>query len=161
LLANQPKTKGHIVKKILYLFIITLLFSCSSTKQKKINWNNFFEKTYIANADSMLAIDSNTIDKKEGNYVAPIINYDDTRKHLNFPQEAIDWKLTGDVIVRVLVSEKGEIKNLFIEHSDHEIFNKPAVYAILNTRITPAYDENDKPVQCWISIPIKFRHPTK
>jgi TonB family protein len=72
-----------------------------------------------------------------------------------YPQSAIKKKITGLVILRVLVSKTGKpIKTLIIK-ADNKIFIEPAKEAAMKTTFTPAI-KNGQPVLCWINIPFKF-----
>ncbi len=75
-----------------------------------------------------------------------------------FPVEAAKKRLTGTVVIRVLVNKEGRPQKTQIVMSSNKIFEQPAVDAVMKTLFTPAM-QNKKPIMCWVNIPYKFNYP--
>lgn len=76
---------------------------------------------------------------------------------IKYPDMARRAGVEGQVIVRVLVDAKGKAKKTLIEYTDNELLNDAAVKAIQEYgTFTPAI-QNEQPIMCWVSIPIRFR----
>ncbi len=72
-----------------------------------------------------------------------------------YPEELKSEELEGEVILEVTISEKGEVLEVKVKASDHDLFTRSAVAAMKQTRFTPAL-KNGMPVPARIDIPIKF-----
>lgn len=86
----------------------------------------------------------------------PYIDLYKLAKNVVYPKDAKSAGIEGEVIVRVLVSPKGECEECFVESSTNKIFNESALEAVKKTEFTPAVS-NGKKVYCWISIPIQYK----
>ncbi|MCU0424716.1 MAG: energy transducer TonB [Candidatus Kapabacteria bacterium] len=86
----------------------------------------------------------------------PYIEIRDLQRRVVYPEMAKRAGIQGIVIVRVLVSKDGKPKKYVIERSDSELLNNSASDAVMNSRFTPAIQQN-RPVECWVSIPIAYR----
>lgn len=76
---------------------------------------------------------------------------------IKYPDMARRASVEGQVIVRVLVDAKGKVKKTLIEYTDNELLNDAALKAIQEYgTFTPAI-QNEQPIMCWVSIPIRFR----
>lgn len=78
------------------------------------------------------------------------------QKSVEYPELARRAGIEGQVIIRVLVDGSGKIKKTLVEYSDNEMLNNAAINAIKGATFTPAI-QNGQPIQCWVSIPIKFK----
>lgn len=72
-----------------------------------------------------------------------------------YPEIAQRAGLTGQVVLRVLVSKEGKPIKTQVMKADNEIFVEAAKEAAMKTLFTPAI-QNGKPITCWVNIPYKF-----
>jgi len=72
-----------------------------------------------------------------------------------YPRLGIDAGIEGKVTVRMLVDKNGRVKKAFIQSSDVEIFNDPALEAALHYVFTPAI-QNGRAIPVWVSVPFRF-----
>ncbi len=86
----------------------------------------------------------------------PWVDLSVLQKAIKYPEEVRHKGIEGKVILRVLVSAQGNVKNVFVENSDNNILNESAINAVKNTKFTPAVKEG-KSIDCWITIPIEFK----
>jgi TonB family protein len=77
---------------------------------------------------------------------------------IEYPALARMQNVEGRVIVRVLVTEAGEIGKVIILESTSAIFEFPTISAIFRSKAVekPAM-KDDKPVALWVSIPVVFK----
>ncbi len=74
-----------------------------------------------------------------------------------YPDLARRAGVEGTVVLRVLVDKDGSVRRMVIESSDNQLLNPAAEDAIKKYgKFTPAI-QNQQPIQCWVSIPIRFR----
>lgn len=74
----------------------------------------------------------------------------------HYPEQARKKGIEGTVYVKMLVSEKGVVKNAQVIQSDAEILNKASIDAAMKWRFTPGA-KNGKAVSTWIVLPFKFK----
>lgn len=86
----------------------------------------------------------------------PFLDIRELQKLVVYPEVAKRAGIEGRVFVRVLVGKNGLPKKYIIEGSDSDLLNAAAAKAVMSTVFTPAI-QNNKPVECWVSIPIIFR----
>jgi protein TonB len=86
----------------------------------------------------------------------PFLDIRELQKLVVYPEVAKRAGIEGRVFVRVLVGKNGVPKKHIIEGSDSDLLNAAAAKAVMSTVFTPAI-QNNKPVECWVSIPIIFR----
>jgi TonB family protein len=73
-----------------------------------------------------------------------------------YPKEAIDAKLAGTIVLRVLIGADGAPKQVEIERSAAGgVFDAPAIAAVKQWTFNPA-QRNGKPVDGWVLVPITF-----
>jgi len=73
-----------------------------------------------------------------------------------YPVEARRRGITGQVIVRFHLDEKGTVSHLHIKSADPpEIFNRNALTSLRQWRFEPA-KQNRKAVPVWVELPIEF-----
>jgi protein TonB len=72
-----------------------------------------------------------------------------------YPDLARQAGIEGDVIVRVLIGKRGEVKAVEVERSS-DLFDEAAVEAVRRWTFRPAIASGN-PVAVWIRIPIAFR----
>lgn len=79
------------------------------------------------------------------------------REKLFYPQEARDSNIQGQVVVRFIVDEKGQITSPEVVRSAGSALDKEALRVI---RAMPAWKpakHNGTPVKCYFNLPITFR----
>lgn len=86
----------------------------------------------------------------------PWIDLEDLQKRVTYPEMARRAGIEGKVIIRVLVGKDGKPSKVVIESSENELLNDAAKSAVLKSVFTPGI-QNDRPITCWVSIPIVFR----
>jgi len=83
------------------------------------------------------------------------LNINEVAKKIVYPQEAKDLSITGKVIVRVLVSEKGTYLKHIVMRTPHEILTKEVERHIQDIKYKPGI-LNGKTVKVWVTIPFSF-----
>jgi TonB family protein len=76
--------------------------------------------------------------------------------NLEYPEEAKKQEIEGEVIVRFLVNEKGEVVNSEILRSAYQGFDEPALKVIRNMPDWKPGAQRGKAVKVWHVISIKF-----
>ena len=72
-----------------------------------------------------------------------------------YPKSLKEEGIEGEVMLMITIDEKGQVVEVTVKHSDHQLFSQAAVEAIKKCLFTPA-TKNGKPVIVKIDIPIKF-----
>lgn len=73
-----------------------------------------------------------------------------------YPQAALDAKVEGDVLLRVLVAADGKVEQIEIDRSTGSAaLDQAAVTAVRAWRFNPG-NSGDAPVPSWIGVPITF-----
>jgi protein TonB len=79
------------------------------------------------------------------------------QKLITYPDLARRAGIEGSVVLRVLVEKDGNVKRTLIEYSENELLNQAAIDAVTKYgKFTPAI-QNNQPITCWVSIPIRFK----
>lgn len=86
----------------------------------------------------------------------PFIDLAELQKKITYPEIARRAGIEGKVLIRVLVDKDGKPRRHRIEFSDNEALNDAAIKAVMSSVFTPAI-QNDRPVQCWVTLPVVFR----
>lgn len=86
----------------------------------------------------------------------PVVDIRDLQRKIVYPEMAKRMGIQGAVVVSVLIAKDGRPKKYIIERSDSELLNDAASKAVMEGIYVPAILEN-RPVECWVSIPIYFR----
>ncbi|HVK38753.1 MAG TPA: energy transducer TonB [Candidatus Kapabacteria bacterium] len=86
----------------------------------------------------------------------PTVDMEELASRIIYPEDARKAGLEGQVIIRVLLDEEGNPVEFRIDHSDADIFVDPAINAVTSMKFEPARKQG-RPVECWISVPIKFK----
>jgi TonB family protein len=73
-----------------------------------------------------------------------------------YPELALKSGLEGKVWVKIWVGSDGTPKQVVILKSDSDVFNQVSIDAAKQFLFTPAYIK-DKPVDCWVSVPFKYK----
>lgn len=83
-------------------------------------------------------------------------NMDDIRKQIGYPRPARDAEIQGNVILRILVNEKGEYVKHIVLNSKHPILEKAVVDKIHLLRFTPAI-QGGNAIPFWVNVPFAFK----
>jgi TonB family protein len=76
---------------------------------------------------------------------------------VDYPQEAIDKNVQGNVIVKIVINTKGEISYTEIIHKRDELLNNATLEVIKTIALfEPAYNSKNEAVNYEIIIPITF-----
>jgi periplasmic protein TonB len=88
---------------------------------------------------------------------APIpVNLADLRKLIGYPQLALNARIEGTVLLRVLVGLDGSYQRHLVVRTDHPILTQAVEQHIDRLTFTPAI-QGGKPVYFWVNIPFVFR----
>ena len=78
------------------------------------------------------------------------------RGPLSYPESARKKRLAGDVTVRFLLDERGEISRVHVLHAaPPDAFNSAALAAVKKWKFAPAVKDG-KPVPVWVDLPLHF-----
>ncbi len=87
----------------------------------------------------------------------PQIDLGRLTKLVEYPELARKASAEGVVVVRVFINSEGDATKVTVEHSDNSLLNEAAINAVKKYgKMHPAYLDG-KPVESWVSIPIRFR----
>lgn len=83
------------------------------------------------------------------------------RNNTKYPQEALDQKIEGRVIVRFVVTAKGTVENATVLKSLHPLLDAEALRVVsLLGNFMPG-TQGGKPVNVWYMVPVTFRLPVQ
>jgi protein TonB len=87
----------------------------------------------------------------------PVLNYNQLRQNLHYPELARRSGTEGSVLLRVVVGVDGKpvAGKIRVVESTNELFNQAAIDAILRSTFTPAI-QNKQPIEVPVMIPITF-----
>lgn len=78
------------------------------------------------------------------------------QKLLEYPEEALELGITDTVWVKIHLSWRGTIRNVQIQRGGKLPSIRAAAMAVVfKTKWKPARS-NDLPIDCWVSIPVRF-----
>ena len=86
----------------------------------------------------------------------PIGEYDYSK---DYPAEALRQEVEGDVVVRLLVDEKGRVAQKKLVRGLGFGLDEKALSFAAELRFEPARDESDQPVATWIPWTFRFKLP--
>lgn len=84
------------------------------------------------------------------------VNMDNIQRAIGYPQIARDAGIEGQVVIRVLVDEKGNYVRHKVLNGVHPILEKAVEDKINQLRFTPAI-QGGKPIPFWVNIPFAFK----
>lgn len=87
----------------------------------------------------------------------PEVDMINLQKSLIYPELPKRAGIEGRVIVRVLIGADGSVLKSKIDMSDNSTLDEAALKAVMTPGLFKPAIQHKIPVQCWISIPIKFR----
>jgi protein TonB len=73
----------------------------------------------------------------------------------SYPEELKDARISGIVVLRVVIDDRGNVTEPRVEKSSNAAFNQPALDAVSKWRFKPAM-QGGKPVSAKVALPIKF-----
>ena len=73
----------------------------------------------------------------------------------DYPNELRREGVSGLVMIKCSIDEKGDVTETAVEKSSTEAFDKPAIAAVRKWKFKPAKQDGN-PVAIKVSIPIKF-----
>jgi TonB family protein len=73
-----------------------------------------------------------------------------------YPKLAIAAGIEGKVTVRFWVDTKGNVHDVMVVQSDHEVLNQTTIDAARQFEFDPA-TARGKPVSMWVTVPFKFK----
>ncbi|MCQ2198432.1 MAG: energy transducer TonB [Paludibacteraceae bacterium] len=80
-------------------------------------------------------------------------------ENVKYPEEAIDFDISGNVIVQFVVKSNGSVGDVRVVRSVHPLLDEEAVRVVKSMpNWTPA-EQRGKPVNSWFTLPIKFALP--
>lgn len=88
--------------------------------------------------------------------IEPNVDIASIQKNVVYPSMAIRLEKEGDVVLKVLINEKGKAENIEIVSSTSALFDQAAIDALKHYKTNPAMN-NGKAVAYTVYIPIKFR----
>ena len=84
------------------------------------------------------------------------LNMPEVRMIIGYPDEARDKNIQGQVVVRILVDEKGNyVKHVMIK-SVHPSLDNAVVANLHKLKFSPA-KRGEKPVKFWVNVPFRFK----
>lgn len=87
----------------------------------------------------------------------PGMDYEKLKSSVIYPQIAIEMNLSGVVQVAALIDKSGKLAKSYIYMSSNTLFEQEALRAVRNYNdFSPAF-QNERAVDCWVIIPIKFK----
>lgn len=87
----------------------------------------------------------------------PSMDYEKIKSLVNYPILAKQMNLSGSVHIAALIDKSGKLVKSYIFSSTNSLFDEEALQAVRNYNdFSPAVN-NDRAVDCWIIIPIKFK----
>ncbi len=78
---------------------------------------------------------------------------------VDYPKEARENNIEGTVFLRYEVSKTGNIVKIEIQKSVHPLLDNAAMHAVMTLKKFKPAIQNGKPVNVWMSIPVKFNIP--
>ena len=86
------------------------------------------------------------------------LNLDYIRARISYPKIARDASISGTVVMRILVDERGNYMTHKVIAKAHPILSASAEKHVQDIQFSPAIRDG-KPVKFWVNVPISFRMP--
>jgi TonB family protein len=138
------------------------LFENSGTSSSTLGEANTIAETLPISKEPVLAVNdipATVVDDHEFIFVEkePVVDMQKLHRSIVYPYLARKAGVQGKVLVSVLISSTGNVLKSRIEDSENQLLNNAAIEAIMTPGLfTPAMQDN-RPVKCWITIPISFK----
>lgn len=84
------------------------------------------------------------------------VNLDEVVELIGYPELAKESSIEGQVIVRILLDEKGNYMKHSVIKNPHPLLTKAVEKQVHKLKFTPAIQAG-KPVKYWVTIPFKFK----
>lgn len=84
------------------------------------------------------------------------LNMEEVRRRIGYPEIARDAGIEGQVVVRILVDERGNYMRHKMIKKVHPILSKSVEAALLLLKFTPAI-QNNRPIKYWVNLPFRFK----
>ena len=144
-----------LLKVILYLSLVQL-WNCTSslivTDEMAYDANDSLETVEIPTFQATL-LQTDSLGQPKIFTTEPEVL---TKRDPQYPAEALQAGVNGDVWVKSLVTKSGSVKRAIILKTSDRIFNKPALRAAMAWTFRPATIGN-QPVAVWMAIRVSFR----
>lgn len=85
-----------------------------------------------------------------------VLNMKEVAQAIGFPSTVKNIGLEGQVVVRVLIDERGVYQKHLVLNGIHPILEKAVEEQLPNLRFTPAI-QGKKPIPFWVNIPFSFK----
>jgi TonB family protein len=141
--------------------IILFLLGCSSTQQK---WDGhsyiddnrplpiILTKTYAIDTTEVI------IKPPSPNDTIQVTEYPEVLKRVApiYPDDKLRNNIECDVLMRALISSRGNVVKALIIKTDDSDFNTYSLHAIMQWKFSPGMI-NKRPVDLWLTVPMRFR----
>jgi TonB family protein len=108
-----------------------------------------------AAAASAQDVDTSKSNRPIPDAVMPSVDVAELGSRIKYPEEARKEGLEGKVVVNVFIDTDGTPIKARVSSSDNELFNQPAIDAVMSMTFTPG-EQDGKKIRVWASIPITF-----
>ncbi len=110
-----------------------------------------------------LNFENTAIQAPQGTFQPPVFPGGDAllnrfiQDNFEYPQEAFEQKINGDVEVNFLINPNGKVEKITIVSSDNELLSKETIRLIQSLPFWKPGQYNDKVVNTSMTIPFQFR----
>jgi protein TonB len=137
---------------VIILFVFGLALPCiaqnTDPKMGKIKVRKYDEQKFYVEVDEV------------PRYVnGPNALLDDIQKGIIYPEAALEQKVAGTVMVKVIIDKHGKVTNTSIHSSPNSILNKAAMVSAKSLQKFEPHLEKGFTVACQFILPIKFFLP--
>lgn len=159
---------NKIIKIFSSLICLMLLSSASFSQSNDFQWNKLIKQHndieiindyYVDkfSAVPLIFIDSIAIIEPIKTDTKNLANgkIKEIFQKIKYPEIAKRAGLEGSVVLSAIIDTAGNIKNIEVELSDAEMFNKSAIDALKSTKFIPII-ENSRPIEVRIGIAFSF-----
>ncbi len=87
----------------------------------------------------------------------PSMDYESIKSLVQYPHQARALNLSGTVHIAALIDKSGKLAKSYIYSSTNSLFDEEALNAVRNYNDFSPAVHNERTVDCWIIIPIKFK----
>lgn len=84
------------------------------------------------------------------------LNLEDVKAMIGYPKEAKEQGITGTVIARILVNEKGDSSRYILVKKVHKSLYEAVEEHVFKLKFSPALKDK-KPILFWTNIQFRFR----
>ncbi len=113
---------------------------------------------HLPGQDDTLKNVNNPVDEKFAEFrggVKELYKYLSTS--ITYPREARDYGISGKVVVKFSIDEKGEIENIHVIDPIYPIIDFEAMRVVHNMPAWTPGRQNGKNVSVWFTLPVKFQ----